>query len=918
MITVYKNGMSLLALNSMNIFNSIKSQIILVLTLMVLLLVSQLVITREQHQSYVSGIDSTKQIVEQVNLVAALERDVLDIQRNVLIYKETASNSSLTKFSVLMKQLSNNLNILEQMTRHSSNVEQYNDYILRMRGHLSDYQENFATVTEGRKKRKLLFEQGLMNGLQNIEEMLQEALDNALSDQQQTQLLLYVRLTLSEAKGAALQYIISLNFDKASQFKANISIVKEVFNSGLNFANSDNQFTDTLDKISNDFILLTNTTRGYTYLVNVVMTGSANEFLYLVKELNQLAATQLTKTNEQVRLNIEDSRLRINIFSVIGILMVWLIAIFLAYRIMYPINEITDIFKKLAGDKSVGSITGLGRKDEIGQLAKAADVFHGKNLQTKELLNESQLLVSRQDALNQELALSKHKAEQATQSKSVFLANMSHEIRTPMNGIVGLIDLTMKTELSDQQREYLTKVSYSTQILMSLINDILDFSKIEAGKLDIEQVQLSTNELFENLLGNITTRAQETNINIRFEADPKLPSNMIGDPLRISQVLLNLCSNALKFTQHGSVTIKVGINPCEQENQAMLQVEVIDTGIGMTPNQLAHVFDSFTQADGSTSRKFGGTGLGLSIVKELVKLMEGEINASSEAGVGSTFKVSFKVTLESPKQFVFDFSSEPEHRLFYFSHDVHGFINDPYLAQVDPNYKQYPTSELEDKLSQLTPNDIVLVDVMSKKHHDTIKSSLAQLIDESVRIGFVTDTQPSMLATNLTQKWQAPSIAHPFTGGQLMAFLLDVYPNNSKSRKIEETPAEQTQQFEGHILLVEDNNINQLVGGEILKLLGLTFDLAEDGEQAITKIVNSPHYDLVLMDIQMPVMDGYLATEQLRKQGYNDLIICGLSANAMKQDFDKAFACGMNDYVAKPIKSHELSKILIKYLPTRT
>ncbi|MCJ8270207.1 MAG: response regulator, partial [Psychrosphaera sp.] len=158
---------------------------------------------------------------------------------------------------------------------------------------------------------------------------------------------------------------------------------------------------------------------------------------------------------------------------------------------------------------------------------------------------------------------------------------------------------------------------------------------------------------------------------------------------------------------------------------------------------------------------------------------------------------------------------------------------------------------------------------------------------------------------------------HPFTGGQLMAFLLDVYPNKPQTDQQQEVQTEQTEQYEGHILLVEDNNINQLVAGEILKQFGLTFDLAEDGQQAISKIVNSPHYEMVLMDIQMPVMDGYLATEQLRQKGYNDLIICGLSANAMKQDFDKAYACGMNDYVTKPIKVHELGEIFAKYLPVR-
>ncbi|MEI8650749.1 histidine kinase dimerization/phospho-acceptor domain-containing protein [Paraglaciecola sp. Hal342] len=248
---------------------------------------------------------------------------------------------------------------------------------------------------------------------------------------------------------------------------------------------------DKLDKIEGEFLQLTNVTSGYLFLVNVVMAGSANEFLFMARELNRLVTSKLGDTNEQVKSNIENNQISSDLFSIIGILLACITAYFLASRIMLPINTITEVFKKLAKGEDVDAIPGITQQNEIGQLANAADVFHEKNKQTTVLLLEAQRLNSEQETLNAELVEAKHKAEQATVSKSMFLANMSHEIRTPMNGIIGLLDVVMKSELTSTQRQHLNKVVYSSQILMSLINDILDFSKVEAGKLDIEQVEFS-------------------------------------------------------------------------------------------------------------------------------------------------------------------------------------------------------------------------------------------------------------------------------------------------------------------------------------------------------------------------------------------------------------------------------------------
>jgi signal transduction histidine kinase/CheY-like chemotaxis protein len=586
---------------------------------------------------------------------------------------------------------------------------------------------------------------------------------------------------------------------------------------------------------------------------------------------------------------------------------------------MLPINIITNVFQRLAKGKHVDSIPSLKRKDEIGLLAQAADVFREKNKQTISLLEQSQLINAKQEALNTQLVASNQKVEQATASKSMFLANMSHEIRTPMNGIIGMLEIVLRSELSQSQRKQLTKAAYSGQILMNLINDILDFSKIEAGKLDIESVEFSVESLFVNILANISNRAQEKNLNVKFYSNPNLPAQLVGDPLRINQILLNLCSNAIKFTQNGQVSIDIDFRLHEETQLLTLYLEVSDTGIGMNPEQTSKVFDSFTQADGSTSRNFGGSGLGLSIVTQLVELMEGSVTVDSEENKGSTFKVEITLTKADKEAEVISARPLPSGKLYYFSQGQMVFLNTQYIDKIGLNYLHLPLSQLSATFEDITSNDSVLIDIDNQSTFRTYHESIDKLVNKALNVGFITLSQPSNLPNQLSSIWPSECLSHPFTPHQASTFLQRLFIIESK---VIQSPSfakiHEIATYEGHVLLVEDNTINQMVAGEMLKLLGVTFDVAENGQQAVTKIVNSPQYDLVFMDIQMPVMDGYEATRMLRQKGHNNLIICGLSANAMKQDYSKAKEAGMDDYIVKPLKQKILENLVAKYLPKRS
>ncbi|MAY67220.1 MAG: hypothetical protein CMM77_08840 [Rhodospirillaceae bacterium] len=400
--------------------------------------------------------------------------------------------------------------------------------------------------------------------------------------------------------------------------------------------------------------------------------------------------------------------------------------------------------------------------------------------------------VTQQKRAERALLEAKLVAEEANEAKSAFLANMSHEIRTPLNAIVGLTGLALKTKLTEQQEDYLTKVDMSSHALLGLIDDILDFSKIEAGKLEIETVAFNLDDVMQNLSAMTTARAGAKTLDIRFHMAPDVPKYLKGDPLRLGQVLINLTANAIKFTENGEVVVKVLPEPSPAAGIAgkqMLRFEVTDTGIGMSRDQIDRLFQPFTQADISTTRQFGGTGLGLAISHSLVTMMGGEIGVESTEGKGSTFWFTVEVTVLSADQ-------------------------------------------IEDHVSMHTPLSM-------------------------------------------------------------------------------DAPSRHLAQISGmRVLLVEDNEINQQVAQEILGQAGMTVDIAGNGKVAVDMVSATP-YDVVLMDLQMPLMDGYEATRIIRADTrHKDLPIIAMTAHAMSSERDKCLAVGMNDHVTKPIDPNRLYAVL--------
>ena len=610
----------------------------------------------------------------------------------------------------------------------------------------------------------------------------------------------------------------------------------------------------------------------------------------------------------------------------LGLLLVSVLGWYLIRDITRPLGELVTTARAIEGGELDAAVTVEPRRDEIGKLAEALRRMITAQQQSREKLVESNIaMLASNEKLQMKTAEAQRlavEADAANRAKRDFLAVMSHEIRTPMNGIIGMTELALNTELTHTQREYLDMVKNSAETLLELLNDILDFSKIEAGRLELERTDFDLRDLLGDTMQALAVRAHAKGLELALQIRPDVPDALTGDPHRLRQVLVNLVGNALKFTERGEVTVLVE-NAEPPGGKAALRFVVRDSGIGIPQESQGKIFSAFSQADSSTTRRFGGSGLGLAITSQLVTLMGGKIAVDSEAGKGSEF--SFTAYFGWQPERVVESSPELEHlRVLAVDdnatnrHILRELFTSWHMEVVLAESAAEALDALELAEHQGKPITLVVTDMMMPEMDgfELVERLRSNPALRDLRVIMLTSSNRAEDIARCDRVGIAAHLAKPIKQSALMDTIVNVVGSGSR-RRVAISSVEVPPQRPLRILLAEDNAVNQRLALVNLESWGHTVVVAHDGVEAVEQSATQP-FDLILMDSQMPRMSGLEAAMEIRKRergGGGRVPIIAMTANVMKGYREECFAAGMDGYVAKPMRRHELINEIAEVLP---